>query len=101
MLLLDLVGPAAAQPVERPLEEVEEALGRGEDVEGGRDGPALLEVGDPELGAGELPLDVRLLLWEREVRVRCVGSGVKDHLQGAGYKYKENNLVEVWILWFW
>ena len=37
-------------------------LWRGNDVEGRRQGPALLEVGDPQLAAGKLPLRVRLLL---------------------------------------
>ena len=42
--------------------DVVEGLWRGYDVERRRDGAALLEVGDPQLGARELPLGVRLLL---------------------------------------
>jgi hypothetical protein len=43
-------------------EKVEDALGGGNDVERGRDGPALFEVGDPQLAASKLPLDVSLFL---------------------------------------
>ncbi len=60
-LLLGPGGPAA-HLVDDPLEEVVDALGRGDDVERRRHGPSLLEVGYPQLGAGELPLDVGLLL---------------------------------------
>ena len=42
--------------------DVVEGLWGGNDVEGRGDGAALLEVGDPQLGPGELPLRVRLLL---------------------------------------
>ena len=62
MLLLDLVC-TAAQPHVDPPEAVEDALGSGNDVERGRDGPALLEVGDPQLASSELPFDVGLFLF--------------------------------------
>ena len=42
--------------------DVVEGLWGGNDVEGRGDSAPLLEVGDPQLGARELPLGVRLLL---------------------------------------
>ena len=65
MLLFNLARPSA-HLLEGPLEQVEDALGRGHDVERGRDGPALLEVRDPELAAGKLPLDVGLFLRKKK-----------------------------------
>ena len=61
MFLLHFAGPPA-EFSESPFAEVEDALRGRDDVEGGRDGPALLEVGDPKLAPGKLPLDVGLLL---------------------------------------
>ena len=61
MLLFYFVGPSA-HPEESPLDEVEHALWGGDDVEGGRDGPALLEVRDPQLAPRELPFDVGFFL---------------------------------------
>ena len=65
VLLLHLAGPAA-EFSESPFAEVEDALGGGDDVEGGRDGAALPKVRDPKLAPGKLPLDVSLLLKRRE-----------------------------------
>ena len=81
MLLQDLCGLATAPGVDPPCRvldkffsqiivfctltlpaDVVEGLWRGYDVERRGDGAALLEVGDPQLGARELPLGVRLLL---------------------------------------
>ncbi len=62
MFLLNLVC-TAAQPHVDPPEAVENALGSRNYVEWGRDGPALLEVGNPQLAPGELPFDVGLFLF--------------------------------------
>ena len=70
MLLLYLVGPTAAHLVKCPLDQVEETLGSGEDVEGRGDRAALLKVGDPQLGAGKLPLNVGLLLMNERERLK-------------------------------
>ena len=61
-MLLEYLGGLAAAPGVHPPADVVEGLGRGDDVEGRGHRAALLEVGDPELGARELPLRVGLLL---------------------------------------
>lgn len=43
-------------------EKIEDSLGRGQDVEGHRQGQALSEVGQVELGASKLPLHVGVIL---------------------------------------
>jgi hypothetical protein len=53
---------AEANFVLDPSEEVIGGLGAGDEVEGGRDCPALLEVTDPQLGPCEFPLLVCLAL---------------------------------------
>ena len=52
---------SSAKFLKDPLEQIIGAFGRGNDVERGRDGAALLEVRDPQFGPRELPLDVGLL----------------------------------------
>lgn len=47
------------------LEEPRDALDGGDDVEGRGQGAALLEVGHPELGAGELPFGISVVLGNR------------------------------------
>ena len=69
MFFLDLVGSAANPKVDPP-EEVEDALRRGDDVEGGRDCAPVLEVGDPQLAAGKLPLNVGFLLLAKRLAKR-------------------------------
>ena len=64
VLLFYLACPSA-HLLEGPLEQVEDALGRGDDVEGGRDRAALLKVRDPKLAAGKLPFDVGLFLQKK------------------------------------
>ena len=66
VLLLDPRLLPAAALVEDPPDEVIDRLGRRDDVEGRRARPALLEVRDPQLGARELPLHVRLLRRDRD-----------------------------------
>ena len=70
VLLFDLACPSA-HLLEGPLEQVEDALGRGDDVERGRDRPALLEVRDPKLRARELPFDVGLFLEKEKNIFEC------------------------------
>ena len=65
VLLLDPRLLPAAALVEDPPDEVIDRLGRRDDVERRRTSPALLEVRDPQLGARELPLHVRLLRRDR------------------------------------
>lgn len=63
-----------APPVQlavEPHEQVPDGLGAGDDVEGGRQRPALVEVAHPQLGAGELPLDVGVVLQEVTTSVSC------------------------------
>lgn len=55
-----------AQLVVEPHQQVPDGLGAGDDVERGRQRPALVEVAHPQLGAGELPLDVGVVLRGRE-----------------------------------
>lgn len=57
VFLLDGLGVTAEFPLD-PLEDVEDGLGRRNDVERRRTRPALLEVADPQFGPGELPLHV-------------------------------------------
>ena len=66
VLLLDPRLLPAAALVEDPPDEVIHRLGRRDDVEGRRHRPALLEVRDPQLGAGELPLHVGLFRRHRD-----------------------------------
>lgn len=51
-----------AELVVEPHEQVPDGLGAGDDVERRRQRPALVEVTHPQLGAGELPLDVGVIL---------------------------------------
>lgn len=51
-----------AQLVVEPHQQVPDGLGAGDDVERGRQRPALVEVAHPQLGASELPLDVGVVL---------------------------------------
>ena len=51
VLVAELLAPAA-----HPVGQADQGLGGGHDVEGGRQGGPRLEVADPELGPGELPL---------------------------------------------
>lgn len=51
-----------AQLIVEPHEQVPEGLGAGDDVEGWRQRAALVEVAHPQLSAGELPLDVSVVL---------------------------------------
>ena len=55
-------GQALQQQVPEAGGQAQEGLGAGDQVEGHRDGPALLEVGEPQFGPGELPLHVRVVL---------------------------------------
>lgn len=58
-----------AQLVVEPHQQVPDGLGAGDDVERGRQRPALVEVAHPQLGASELPLDVGVVLrWWRGER---------------------------------
>lgn len=43
-------------------DQVVEGLRAGNQVEGGRQGAALVKIGEPQLGSGELPLHVGILL---------------------------------------
>lgn len=43
-------------------DQVVEGFGAGNQVEGGREGAALIEVGQPQLGPGKLPLHIGILL---------------------------------------
>lgn len=64
-----------AQPAVDPHEQVPDGLGAGDDVERRRQRAALVEVAHPQLGAGELPLDVGVVLQGEskadDVRVIC------------------------------
>ena len=77
-MLLEYLGGLAAAPGVHPPADVVEGLGRRDDVEGRGHRAALLEVGDPELGARELPLRVRLLLARGNMGARKGGEG-KEH----------------------
>ena len=59
--LLHVVRGAAELDVE-PLEQVENRLGGRDDVERRRNGPALLEIRDPQFTAGKFPLGVSFFL---------------------------------------
>ena len=61
MFLLDLVG-SSTKPHVHPPEAVEDALRGWDDVERGRNGPALLEVGNPQFASSKLPFYVCLFL---------------------------------------
>lgn len=45
-----------------PLDDIPQTFGSRDDVEGGRHRSPLLEIADPQLAAGELPLRVSPLL---------------------------------------
>lgn len=51
-----------AQLVVEPHQQVPDGLGAGDDVEGGRQRPALIKVAHPQLGARKFPLDVGVVL---------------------------------------
>lgn len=55
-----------AQLVVEPHEQVQDGLGAGNDVERRRQRAALVEVAHPQLGAGELPLDVCVVLRDKK-----------------------------------
>lgn len=68
MLLLRRSAVPAQFPIQ-PLTHVPHALRGGDDVERGWDRATLLEVADPKLAPGELPLDVgAFLFWGEEGR---------------------------------
>lgn len=46
--------------------QIVEGLWAGNQVEGGRQGAALIKVGEPQLGSGKLPLHVGILLQRSE-----------------------------------
>lgn len=62
MLFLGRSAVSAQFPVQ-PLAHVPDALRGGDDVERGWDRATLLEVADPKLAPGELPLDVGAFLF--------------------------------------
>lgn len=51
-------------------DQIVERLWAWDQVEGGGQGAALVKVGEPQLGTGELPLDVGVLLQGRPGRHR-------------------------------
>ena len=55
-------GQAVQQHVSEAGGQAQQGLGAGDQVEGHRDGPAPLEIGEPQFGPGELPLHVRIVL---------------------------------------
>lgn len=55
-----------AQLVVEPHEQVPDGLGTRDDVERRRQRSALVKVTHPQLGAGELPLDVGVVLQDRK-----------------------------------
>lgn len=61
VFLFDGLGMAAEFPLD-PLEDVEDGLRCWNDVERWRAGSSLLEVADPQLGPGKLPLHVGAFL---------------------------------------
>ena len=70
-MLLEYLGGLSAAPGVHPPADVVQGLGRGDDVEGRRHRPSLLEVGDPQFRPRELPLGVSLFLergnlWEKK-----------------------------------
>lgn len=61
--VLALGARVPAQPALQPAPRVQRGLGRRHHVEGRRRRAALLEIADPQLAAGELPLHVGALLY--------------------------------------
>lgn len=55
-----------AQLIVEPHEQVPDGLGAGDDVERRRQCASLVEVTHPQLGAGELPLNVGMVLRDRK-----------------------------------
>ena len=66
------VGVVAAgpEPLVQPGEKVPHRLGAGDDVEGGGQRAPLIKVAHPQLGAGELPLNVGVVLHPQGEHVR-------------------------------
>lgn len=58
-----------AQLVVEPHEQVPDGLGTRDDVERRRQRSALVKVTHPQLGAGELPLDVGVVLQDRKKKL--------------------------------
>jgi len=71
----------AAQPVVDPLDQVPNALGRGNDVEGRRHRASLLEVADPQFAPRVLPLRVRPFLHRTQnIREICTSEAIISFL---------------------
>lgn len=51
-----------ANPFTHAGHQVANSLGRGEDVEGGRQGALVIKVAQPQLGPGKLPLFILMVL---------------------------------------
>lgn len=65
-----------AEPYQAGLDaedQVVEGLWAGNQVEGGGQGAALVEVGEPQLGSGKLPLHVGVLLQRQRVCLKYTG----------------------------
>lgn len=75
VLPLDLpCGRVGADPLPEAGHQVADGLRRGHDVERRGQGALVVEVAEPQLGPGELPLLVLMVLSRRE------GEGVRDHI---------------------
>lgn len=62
-----------------PAQDVVEGLGAGDEVEGSGERAAVIKVADPQLGASELPLLVRLTLYS--LASREVSAGLADQMR--------------------
>ena len=62
-----------ADPLVHAGQQVAEGLGRGQDVEGGRQGALVVEVAQPQFGPGEFPLLVLVVLQNSEAQREYAG----------------------------
>ena len=72
----------SAESVGEPPEEVEEGLGAGDDVEGGRHRASVLEVTHPQAGTRELPFRVCIVLCrkgQKRMKIKCHCAYRKRH----------------------
>lgn len=82
----------ATQPTVQPYAQVPHGLGAGDDVEGWGQRAPLVEVAHPQLGPGELPLDVSVVLWHNTGQTGIPAMWMSGDTLEGGKMFQHNML---------